>query len=114
MIEITILYPHAPGRRFDHRYYETVHIPMALELLGPAVRGVAVTRGVDPGPPWPAPTYSAICRFACESLEAYQRAVLPHLARLQGDLANYSDCEPIIQVSETTLDIAPAGAEPGA
>ena len=53
MIEILILYPNAPGRRFDHDYYETRHIPMALELLGEAVKAVVVTRGVAAGPPWP-------------------------------------------------------------
>lgn len=100
MIEITILYPFAPGRRFDHDYYLTKHIPMALERLGPAVLEVTVTKGLTPGPPWPGPTYAAICRFLCESLEAYEQAVLPHLADLQGDLVNYSDCEPVIQIGE--------------
>ena len=103
MIEITILYPYAPGRRFDHDYYETSHIPMALELLAPAVMGVTVTRGVAAGPPWPDPTYSAICRFSCESVTAYQKALLPHLGRLQADLSNYSDCDPVIQVSDVTV-----------
>ncbi|MGA0603006.1 EthD family reductase [Caulobacter sp. KR2-114] len=104
MIEITILYPAKPGARFDHDYYETSHIPMALELLGPAVRRVTVTRGVAPGPPWPAPAYSAICRFECESVEAYQHALWPHLSRLQADLAAYSDCEPVVVIGEITLD----------
>jgi uncharacterized protein (TIGR02118 family) len=103
MIEITILYPYAPGRRFDHTYYETRHIPMALELLGPAVEGVTISRGIAPGPPWPDPTYSVICRFSCESVEAYQRAALPHLGRLQADLRNYSDCDPVIQINEVTV-----------
>ena len=103
MIEIAILYPYAPGRRFNHDYYETVHIPMALELLGSTVRSVTVTRGVAPGPPWPDPTYSATSRFICESVDAYQRAVLPHLGPLQADLVNFSDCEPVIQISEITV-----------
>jgi uncharacterized protein (TIGR02118 family) len=111
MIEITILYPCAPGRRFDHAYYETVHIPMALKLLGPAVKGVAVTRGVAAGPPWPDPTYSTICRFICESVESYERAVLPHLGRLQADLSNYSDCEPVIQICEISVQTV-TGADP--
>ena len=104
MIEITILYPSAPGRRFDHDYYESVHIPMALELLGPVVKGVTVSRGVAAGAPWPAPTYSATCRFICDSIEGYQQAVFPHLGRLQADLDNYSDSEPVIQISELTVD----------
>ncbi len=105
MIEVTILYPSAPGRRFDHDYYETKHIPMTLELLGSAVKGVTVSHGVAAGPPWPGPAYASICRFTCESVEAYQRALLPHLDRLQSDLSNYTDCEPIIQISEVTLEV---------
>lgn len=104
MIRISILYPHTAGGRFDHDYYETVHIPMALDLLGEAVRSVSVERGIVPGPPWPTPTYTAICHFVCESLEAYQRALLPHMARLQADLANYSDRAAVLQVGEITID----------
>ena len=112
MIEITILYPKTPGSRFDHAYYETKHIPMALDLLGPAVTGFTVTRGVTSGPPWPDPAYSTICRFSCESVETYQHALLAHLGRLQADLVNYSDCEPIIQICEVTIQtIAAAGAD---
>ena len=106
MIRMSILYPNTPGGRFDHHYYETVHIPMALDLLGGAVRSVSIERGVSPGPPWPDPPYTAICHFVCESLAAYQRALLPHMARLQGDLANYSDRAAIIQVGEITIDRA--------
>lgn len=107
MIEILILYPNAPGRRFDHDYYETRHIPMALELLGEAVKAVVVTRGVAAGPPWPKPIYVATCQFTCESLEAYQQALLPHRERLQADLANYSDGLPIIQISEAVVRSSP-------
>ena len=104
MIRISILYPATPGGRFDHDYYEGVHIPMALALLGGAVRSVSVERGVSPGPPWPEPTYTAACHFLCESLAAYQQALYPHMARLQADLANYSDRPAILQVGEITLD----------
>ena len=103
MIEITILYPNAPGRRFDHDYYETRHIPLALELLGEGVKSVVVTRGVAAGPPWPEPSYVATCRFTCESVEAYQQALLPHIGRLQADLDNYSDVQPIIQICEVVV-----------
>ena len=110
MIEITILYPNRPGSRFDHAYYESKHIPLALELLGPAVKGVTVTRGVTAGPPWPDPAYSAICRFSCESAPAYLQALLPHLGQLQADLVNYSDREPIIQICEVTVQTVAAAS----
>jgi uncharacterized protein (TIGR02118 family) len=104
MIRITILYPNRAGGRFDHAYYETVHVPMTMALLGEAVRSVCVERGLSPGSGWPEPAYRAACSFVCESLEAYRLALAPHLPQLQGDLVNYSDIDPVIQVGEIVLE----------
>lgn len=103
MIRITILYPNAPGVRFDHDYYRDRHIPLSLDLLGAAVRSVSVERGVQAAG-WPQPPYVALCVFTCDSLEAYQAALFPHLERLQADLANYSSVSPVIQVTEVALE----------
>ncbi len=104
MIKISIFYPAAPETKFDHDYYERVHIPMAIELLGAAVKSVSVERGVSPGSPWPDPTYVATAHFFVESKAAYEAALFPHLAQLQGDLLNYSNVEPMFQFSEITLE----------
>jgi uncharacterized protein (TIGR02118 family) len=100
MIRISVMCPRRPGARFDHAYYQAEHIPMALRLLGVAVRSITIERGLDPGPPWPAPTYEAVCNFLCDSLEAYERAIRWHGAALQADLVNFSDIEPVIQVGD--------------
>lgn len=110
MIKITILYPASPGGRFDHDYYETVHMPLSIALLGGAMRSVTIERGVAPGAPWPEPTFRAICSFVCESLEAYQRAFMPHMERLQRDMPNYTDIEAIIQISDIVIEHPAAGA----
>ena len=104
MIKVIILYPNRPGSRFNHDYYETVHIPMAVELLGSALLSLSVERGLSLGVPWPEPAFTATCSFVCDSLEAYVRALAPHQRRLQADLANYSDVEAIIQVGEVSID----------
>lgn len=109
MIEITILYPRTDGRPFDHAYYETRHIPLTRELLGSAVQGVTVVRGVDGGRIWPAPTYASICRIRCESLAAYQAALLPNIDRLQADVSKFSDVAPVIQICEVALEVPPGG-----
>jgi uncharacterized protein (TIGR02118 family) len=103
MIRISVLYPNTASARFDHDYYEQRHIPLVVQLLGPALRSVTVTRGVSPGPPWPAATYVCACHMDCDSLEAYAAALAAHAARLQDDLQNYTDIAPVIQVSEVTL-----------
>lgn len=104
MIKVTLLYPATPTCRFDHDYYERVHLPLALELLGSAVTSVMVERGISPGPPWPPAPYSAICSFIVESREAYERALFPNAHRLQADVVNFSSEAPLIQFSEVTLE----------
>lgn len=104
MIKISIFYPAGPDTRFDHHYYETVHMPMSIALLGKAVRSVSVERGVSPGPPWPEPAFVAMAHFVCESKAVYEAALFPHLARLQGDLVNYSNVPAMIQFSEIALE----------
>lgn len=104
MIKITILYPASPGGRFDHDDYEAVHMPLSIDLIGGAMRSVTVERGVGPGAPWPAPAFTAICGFVCESLEAYHRAFVPHMGRLQRDMPNYTDIEAIVQISDIIIE----------
>lgn len=108
MIKVTILYPATPGGRFDHDYYETVHIPMAMEILGDTLVSVTVERGLSPGPPWPPATYATICSFLVTSREAYETALFPQAARLQADVANFSDTPALIQLSEVALQGAGA------
>ena len=111
MIKVTILYPASPSSWFDHDYYETVHMPLSISLMGEAMRSVTVERGIDPGAPWPAPAFQAICHFVCDSLEIYQVAFIPHAERLQRDMANYTDVEAIVQISDITIESA-AGTRP--
>jgi hypothetical protein len=33
MIRVTVLYPNEPGKRFDHAYFATKHLPMVIERL---------------------------------------------------------------------------------
>jgi len=100
MIKVTVLYPKVAGKRFDYDYYKNVHIPLAIRLLGPAVRSVTVERGLEPGTPWPGPSFFVIAGFACETIEAYTQALVPHMKRLQDDVANFTNVEAIIQVSD--------------
>jgi uncharacterized protein (TIGR02118 family) len=106
VIKVTILYPNMPGTHFDFEYYLNVHMPLSIELLGPAMRSVTVERGVSPGAPWPDHAFAAICSFVCESQEAYEQAFFPHMERLQGDIPNYTNVEAIIQLSEIEIEHA--------
>lgn len=111
MVKVSILYPNKPGSRFDADYYVNTHMPLAERLLGPAVKALSVEIGVSGGAPdQPAP-FAAICGITCESVEAFAGAFMPHMAELQGDIPNYTDIEPVIQISEIALPhgLKPAG-----
>ena len=100
MIKVSVLYPSKPGNRFDVDYYVNVHMPMAVRLLGSSVEVFSVEIGISGAQPGTPPPYAAIVGFTCESVEAFTKAFTPVAAQLQGDIPNYTDIQPQIQISE--------------
>jgi len=45
-IKVSILYPDGEGKTFDMDYYCNKHVPMVAELLGDAVIGATVEKGI--------------------------------------------------------------------
>ena len=103
MIKVTILYPNTPGARFDFDYYVKTHMPMSIRLLGPRIRGVSVERGIEAAEPGVPAAFVALCHFTCDSRQAFEAAFLPQAAVLQGDMPNYTDIEPVIQINEVLI-----------
>ncbi len=105
MIRITFLYPNSRNARFDLEYYVEKHMPLSIDLLGvhPGFRGVSVDRGISATPETVAP-YVALCNFLFETLHDFMEAVTPHLEALRADMKNYTDIEPILQVSEVLIN----------
>ena len=81
MIKVSILYPSKPGSRFDVDYYVQVHMPMAVRLLGSAVKAVSVEIGVSGATPGDPAPFAAIAGFTCESAKAFIAAFLPIAGR---------------------------------
>ncbi len=103
MTKVSVMYPNRPNARFDVEYYLNSHMPMAIGLLSAALKGVSVDIGVSgvmPGQPAP---FAAMAHFLCDSPQDFIAAFLPNAAALQGDIPNYTDIEPVIQVSELKL-----------
>jgi uncharacterized protein (TIGR02118 family) len=100
MIRVSVLYPAKAGSRFDVDYYVGVHLPMAARLLGEAVKETTVEIGIGGGTPGEPAPFAAIAGFICDSAEAFMAAVMPVAGQLQGDIPNYTDIVPVIQISE--------------
>lgn len=103
MIRVSILYPDTPGSRFDFDYYLKTHMPMSQRLLGPAVKGISVERGLMGTAPDAPPAYAAMCHLLFDSIEAFMTAFMPHAETLQGDIKNYTDVEAIIQFNQVEI-----------
>lgn len=105
MIKISILYPNNKGARFDLRYYIETHIPMAIELLSthPGFRGISVEHGLGGGISGTEAAYVAMCHYQFDAVENFMAAFTPHAETLQGDIPNYTDIEPVIQISEVLI-----------
>jgi uncharacterized protein (TIGR02118 family) len=101
MIKVGVFYPLTS--EFDWDYYLHKHTPMLHELMGSALKKVEVDKGLAGAAPGVPATYTTICNLHFDSVEAFQHAFAPHAEQIMGDIANYTDAQPIIQISEAKL-----------
>jgi uncharacterized protein (TIGR02118 family) len=100
MIKVSVFYPNQPGSKFDIDYYCNVHIPMAQKLVGSALKGISVDRGLSGGAPGTPPEYVAIGHLMFDSIESFQQNFGPHAEVLMGDVPNFTSVQPRLQFSE--------------
>lgn len=101
MATISVVYPRAPGATFDYDYYQNHHLPMAVKrwadaglVGGEALVGKSAADGSD------APFF-AIGIIHFDSDEALKAALNgEHAPEIIGDIRNFTDVEPIIQINE--------------
>ena len=103
MIKVSLFYPNGEGHEFNIDYYCNKHMPMVQEKLGAACRGVAVEQGLgglEPGAPAP---FAAMGHLLFDSLEDFQAAFGPHAATFMADIPNYTNIQPVIQISSVKI-----------
>jgi len=103
MIKVSVFYPNKVGATFDMAYYCDRHIPLVRRLLGPALKGAAVEQGLGGAAPGSPATYAAMGHLFFDTTDAFQQAFGAHAAAIMGDIPNYTNTEPVIQVSEVKL-----------
>ena len=102
MINMSVLYPRMAGAKFNGKYYVESHIPMLREKLGAACKAIVIDRGVRGGAPnIPAP-FLIIANLMFDSLESFQAVYRPNAQAIMGDVVNFSNVQPIIQISEVS------------
>lgn len=103
MIKVSVMYPYSPGARFDHAYYRDKHMPLLKARMGDRCRTYTIDKGLAGRAPDSQPTYVAMCHIFCNSVDDYAAGFNPHVQEILGDIANYTDIAPVVQISEVVV-----------
>jgi uncharacterized protein (TIGR02118 family) len=103
MIKVSVLYPAGESTKFDMDYYCKSHMPMVQQKLGDACKSIAVEQGLGGGAPDTPPVYAAMGHLYFDSVAEFKRAFAPHAAAIMADIANYTNVQPMIQISEVKM-----------
>jgi uncharacterized protein (TIGR02118 family) len=103
MIKVSVMYPNKPGARFDHAYYRDKHMPLVKARMGAKCQYYTVDKGVAGGTPDAPATYIAMCHIFCDSVGDFQSGFGPHAAEIMADITNYTDLQPVIQISDVVV-----------
>lgn len=100
MIRVSVLYPNEDGAKFDHDYYANTHIPMVRAKLEPGgLKKAEVDKGLAGGDGGTPPFVAAAYLFF-DSVDAFQGAFGAHAEEIMGDIPNYTNLQPQVQISE--------------
>jgi len=103
MIKVSVLYPAGAGHTFDWTYYLGSHTPMVRQKLAGALKGITIEQGLGGGAPGTPPTYVAMCHLMFDSVESFQQAFDAQAPAILADIPNYTNTQPVVQVSEVKL-----------
>lgn len=101
MISLTALYPKTADSRFDMEYYLNTHTPLVRKRLTPAsLIGIDLEAGLAGATPDSPPAYAMIGRLNFASLDELQNALTAHGPELMGDIPNFTNVQPLMQISQ--------------
>lgn len=103
MIKVSVMYPSGTDAKFDIDYYCNTHMPLVQARLGAPLKQLAVEHGLAGGAPGAPPAFLALGHLYFESVDAFQTAFGPHAGEIMGDLPNFTNTQPVIQISEVKL-----------
>jgi len=103
MIVVSVMYPATADARFDMKYYLDKHVPMVGERWNPmGLREAKILQGVG-APGGGAATYSVMALLTFDSAAALEQAMARHGQEIVGDIANFTNVQPVIQVNDVLV-----------
>ena len=99
MIKVSVLYPNTEGKKFDMDYYCGQHVSLVTSLLGDALKEASIESGLGGGAPGSPAPFVAMGNLYFASMEEFGQYFEPNAAKIMGDLPNFTDIEPVVQIS---------------
>jgi uncharacterized protein (TIGR02118 family) len=99
MIKVSVFYPNSEGSTFDMDYYLNKHIPMARQLMGPALTSVNIEQGLSGPSLGSPPAFIAMAHLGFDSVESFGASWGPHADEIRADMPNYTNIVPTVQIS---------------
>ena len=103
MIKVSVLYANGDNKNFDMEYYVQKHIPLVKELMGNKLKGATVEKGISSAAPGSTAPFAGMGNMYFDSMEDFGSAFGPNAQRIMGDLPNFTNIEPDIQISEVVI-----------
>lgn len=102
MIRVSVMYPNQEGGDFDDVYYLKTHMPLVQERLGDALKRAEVYKPLG-GPGGAPKTYLTVAALFFDSVEAFEGAFGANAEEILGDIPNFTNIEPIVQLEDQVL-----------
>lgn len=103
MIKVSVLYPNKEDCKFNLDYYLNNHMTMVQEKLGLSLKGGNVDYGLSGAEPGSRAEFVVMSHLLFDSVEAFQKAFGPNADSILADVPNYTDIQPIFQISEVKV-----------
>ena len=100
LFKVVILYPNGEGKTFDMDYYESKHMPMVAGFLGKNLKFYEIDKGISGSTPNDKVPYLAVGYFYVKDVAEYNKAIGQNRDAVISDIKNYTNIQPIIQISE--------------
>ena len=93
MIKLSVLYPGGDGKNFDIDYYCNKHVPLVAGLLGDAVKGATIEKGISGGSPNDPAPYEAMGNLYFDTVKDYENSFGANAEAILADLPNFTNIE---------------------
>ena len=102
MIRVNVMYPKQDDGTFDYDYYLNTHMPLVGKRWADGLRGMEVYRGLS-GAGGADESYVTVANLKFDSVEAFQQALEAHAQEIMGDIPNFTNINPVIQIEEQLM-----------